>query len=338
MTLANDLGLSVRILSLGAAIHTLHTPDRDGRSADVVLGFDTAAQYAANREYFGVTLGRYANRIANGRFALDGKHYQLATNDGRNALHGGWGGFSRALWTIADVRSGAHAGAGAGVTMTLVSPHGDDGYPGRLAVTASFDLIERRLEMRYRATADRPTIVNLSNHTYFNLTGSGGADHVLGHVLTIPADDFLPIDDSGIPTGEWRAVEGSAFDFRRPVPIGRRIRDVQDAQIRIGKGYDHCWAIRREPGMPPVRMAQVWEPESGRALEVASTQPGLQFYTGNFLDGSPGKGGIAYGPAAGFSLEPQLFPDTPNQPALGSARLDPGGLYEHTLIYRFGVP
>jgi aldose 1-epimerase len=334
ITLSNSAGLTVRILSLGATVQSLLAPDAHGTCADIALGLPSAAQYQVNRENFGVTLGRYANRIADGRFTLEGVTYQLATNDGPNCLHGGTRGFGRVLWTVAELKRGASAG----VTLTLDSPDGDDGFPGALAVSADFALIDSRLEIHYRATASAPTIVNLSNHTYFNLGGEGSGRGILGHRLTIPAAAYLPVDSTSIPTGEVRPVAGTPFDFHRATPVGRSLRDGRDPQIVIGKGYDHCWVLSDSAVAEPRLVATMYDPDSGRLLEVLSTQPGLQFYSGNWLDGSTvGKSGRTYRQSDGFSLEPQRFPDTPNQPDLGSARLLPGEVYENRIVYRFSA-
>jgi aldose 1-epimerase len=334
ITLTNSSGFTVRILSLGATVQSILAPDARGACADVALGLAGAAEYQKNREYFGVTLGRYANRIANGRFSLDGRSYQLATNDGPNCLHGGIGGFGRALWTVASLKRGASAG----VTLTLDSPDGDDGFPGALRVSAAFELVDHRLEIHYRATTDAPTIVNLSNHTYFNLGGEDSERGIERHRLTIPADAYLPVDSTSIPTGELRPVGGTPFDFRSPMPVGRHLRDGRDTQLRIGRGYDHCWVVGESTVAEPKLVACMADPDSGRMLEVFSSQPGLQFYSGNSLDGSAvGKSGRAYRQGDGFALEPQRFPDTPNQPLFGSARLLPRDVYEHRIIYRFSA-
>jgi aldose 1-epimerase len=332
--LTHKSGISVRVLTLGAALQSIIAPDRHGNRVDIALGYASAAGYLRNPDYFGVTLGRYANRIARGRFVLDGKTYQLATNDGPNALHGGIAGFSRALWTV----EGIHRGESASVALSLVSPDGDDGYPGNLTVTATFELNYNQIVIDYRATASAPTIVNLSNHTYFNLGGEAGDDDILGHRLTIPADAFLPVDASLIPTGEIRGVGGTAFDFREATPIGRHIRNGGEEQLTVGNGYDHNWVLSRSRSTEPRLVAHVHHPPSGRVLEVLSTQPGLQLYTGNFLDGtSIGKSGRRYRRSQGMALEPQLFPDTPNRPAFGSARLAPGEVYENRIIYRLSA-
>ena len=259
----------------------------------------------------------------------------MATNNGPNSLHGGLRGFDKVLWKVDRASRGASAAA----TFSYVSPDGDEGYPGALTVTATYRLNEsNEISIEYRATADKPTIVNITNHSYFNLAGEGSADGVMGHLLTLPAAQYTPVDATLIPTGEFRSVEGTAFDFRRAKAIGRDIRSGRDEQILFGKGYDHNWVISRQPVQAPRLVARVEEPVSGRALEILSNQPGIQFYSGNFLDGTVvGKSGRSYRQGDAFVLEPQLFPDTPNRPAFGSARLQPGVTYVNQIIYRFSV-
>jgi aldose 1-epimerase len=335
ITLTNKHGVTVRIIALGASVQSLTVPDRNGKPADVVLGYANLADYLAKPQYFGSTVGRFANRIAKGRFVLDGKSYQLATNNGPNSLHGGLRGFDKVLWKV----DGVSRGASAAVTFSYASPDGDEGYPGTLTVAATYRLNEdNEISIEYRATTDKPTLVNITNHSYFNLAGEGSADGVMHHLMTIPAAQFTPVDSTLIPTGEFRSVEGTPFDFRHAKAIGRDIRSGREEQILYGKGYDHNWVIGREPAQAPRLVARVEEPESGRVLEVLSNQPGIQFYSGNFLDGTVvGKSGRAYRQGDAFVLEPQLFPDTPNQPVFGSARLQPGVTYLNQIIYRFSV-
>ena len=335
ITLTNEHGVTVRLIALGAGIQSLMVPDRNGKPADVVLGHANLADYLAKPQYFGATVGRFANRLAKGRFVLDGKSHQLAANDGPNSLHGGVRGFDKVLWKVDRVSRGL----GAAVTFSYVSPDGEEGYPGNLTVAATYRLNEdNEVSIEYRATADEPTIVNITNHSYFNLAGEGSADSVMRHLLTLPAAQFTPVDSTLIPTGEFRPVEGTAFDFRRAKTIGRDIRDGRDEQILFGKGYDHNWVIGRETVQTPRLVARVEEPVSGRVLEVLSNQPGVQFYSGNFLDGTvAGKSGRSYRQGDAFTLEPQLFPDTPNRPAFGSARLQPGAAYVNQIIYRFSA-
>lgn len=334
VTLRNNHGAAARIITLGASLQSLTLPDRHGTMADVVLGYPDAATYITKPQYFGATVGRFANRIAKGRFTLDGKSYQLPTNDGPNSLHGGSKGFDKVLWTITRVTGGAAPS----VTMRYVSPDGDQGYPGTLTVDATYTFDDRnQLTIDYRATTDAPTIVNISNHTYWNLGGEGSGS-VLDDVLTIPADHFTPVDATLIPTGEFRAVSGTDYDFRRGKPIGRDIRDGTEPQLLQGRGYDMNWVISRSRAEKARLVARVVDPHSGRVLSLYSAQPGLQFYSGNFLDGtSVGKAGRIYRQGDAFVLEPQIFPDTPNQPVFGSARLDPGQTYDNRIVYRFSV-
>ncbi|AND70229.1 aldose 1-epimerase [Dyella thiooxydans] len=334
VTLRNDHGVTARVITLGASLQSLTLPDRHGKMADVVLGYPEASTYITQPQYFGATVGRFANRIAKGRFTLDGKHYQLPINDGPNSLHGGTRGFDKVLWTITRVSKGPAPS----VTLRYVSPNGDQGYPGTLTVDATYTLDDsNQLTIDYRATTDAPTIANISNHTYWNLGGEGSGS-VLDDVLTIPADHFTPVDATLIPTGEFRAVAGTDYDFRQGKPIGRDIRDGKEPQLLQGRGYDMNWVISRHKADKARVVARVADPHSGRVLSLYSAQPGLQFYSGNFLDGtSVGKSGRIYRQGDAFVLEPQIFPDTPNQPAFGSARLDPGQTYDNRIVYRFSV-
>ena len=332
--LSNVAGLSARIMTLGASIQALNVPDRNGQVADIVLGHATADEYLAKPQYFGATVGRYANRIARGRFRLNAREHSLETNDGPNHLHGGHHGLDKRLWKIESVSSEG----GASTVLSLLSADGDGGYPGALNVTAAFTLTEQNeLIVEYRAVTDRPTIVNISGHSYFNLGGEASAADVLGHLVTLNADAFTPVDATLIPTGERRAVAGTPFDFRAPTPIGRMIRDGRDEQIRIARGYDHNFILNGADGKLR-SAARVEDPESGRVLDVLTTAPGIQFYSGNFLDGtSVGKGGRVYRQGDGLCLEPQTFPDAPNRADFPSARLDPGQEYVNTIVYRFSV-
>jgi aldose 1-epimerase len=333
LTLANAGGMRVTILSYGAALQSVIVPDRAGRFADVALGHATLGPYIEQPQYIGSTCGRVANRIACGRFTLDGIDHRVPVNNGANSLHGGAVGFDKSFWDVADTGEDF-------VLLRLVSPDGDQGFPGTLTVHARYSLDEaNRLAIDYEARTDRTTVVNLTGHAYWNLAGEGAPEGAMGHLLTIPAEHFLPTDAGAIPTGEFRPVGGTAFDFRQPTPIGARVRDVADDQIRIGKGYDHNWVIAREVAAAPRLLARVEEPESGRVLEVWSDQPGLQFYSGNFLDGtSAGKSGRLYRQGDAIVLEPQMFPDTPNRPEFGSVRLDPGATYRNRIEYRFPAP
>ena len=326
-------GVSARIITLGATLQAFNVPDRNGKTADIELGYDTAADYVTHPNFWGQTIGRYANRIAGGRFTLDGKAYQLSLNDKTNSLHGGTEGFDKRNWRITALRQG---GGTASVTMTLVSPAGDQGYPGTLTATATYTLDDHgSLTIDYGATANAPTIVNMTNHAIFNLGGEGAPTGILRHRLFIPASRYTPVNAALIPTGELKPVAGSVFDFTRGRVIGEGIRDGRDPQIVAGRGYDHNFAIDAGKTAAPKLMARLEDPASGRTLEVLSDQPGVQVYTGNFLDGTLiGKGGHVYRMGDGIALEPQLFPDTPNQPAFGSARLDPGQTYRHRMIFR----
>lgn len=332
IVLSNGHGVSARILAYGATLQQFIAPDRKGRPADIVLGLPDAGAYEAHETYFGVTVGRVANRIAGGTFTLDGKRYQLPLNDRVNSLHGGPNGFDRQLWTVAKVTSGKLASA----VFTHVSPDGDSGYPGELHVTVTYSLDEAgNLQIAYDATTDKPTIVAMTNHALFNLAGEGGARDAMGERLTIPAAHYTPVDKALIPTGELRAVAGSPFDFRKPRVIGQALRDGSDAQIVIAHGYDHNFAIDQGLTATPKPLARLEDPVSGRVLDVLSTEPGVQFYTGNFLDGTVlGKHRHLYRMGDGVALEPQKFPDTANQSAFGSVRVDPAHPYHHVMIYR----
>jgi aldose 1-epimerase len=330
--LSNSAGMSVRIIALGAAIQSLNVPDRAGVPADVVLGYDSVRDYVAKPLYFGTTVGRFANRIARGKFTLDGREYTLETNDGPNHLHGGLHGLDKVLWKIDDVISGPPAR----VMLRYVSPDGAGGYPGTLTVKATYLLNEQGLAVEYHAWTDKPTIVNITNHAIFNLAGKGD---VLGHRLMLSADSYTPVDATLIPTGELRSVAGTPFDFRQARAIGELIRDGHDEQLRFGRGYDHNFVISGEPSPMGMRfVARLEDPVSGRVMEVLTSAPGVQFYSGNFLDGTVvGKGGRVYRQGDGLALEPQVFPDAPNHPAFPSARLDPGQQYVNRMAFRFSV-
>lgn len=316
-------------MTLGATLMSLSVPDRAGRLANVLLGFDAPERYATNRAYLGAMIGRYANRIANGRFTLDGKSYQLPCNDGGNSLHGGIRGFDKQLWGVAGQRgTGTQA-----VTMRYVSRSGEEGYPGELLACVSYRLTDQNvLTVAYQATASAPTPVNLTNHAYFNLSGDFERD-ILDHVLSIEADRFTPVDSHLIPTGEQRPVADTALDFRKPLVVGARI-GAADAQLRLAGGYDHNWVLRDACAGASMPAATLVEPNSGRVLTVSTTQPGLQFYTGNFLDGGPATG---FGYRTGLCLETQHFPDSPNQPSFPSTILRPGQTYSHRTQFAFGV-
>lgn len=335
ITLTNGHGMRATILSYGAILQSLAVPDRAGKSEDVTLGYNDMQGYLVAPNYFGASVGRYANRIKNGTFAIDGKTYTLAKNNGPNALHGGLKGFDKRLWTVEKVTSGDTAS----VTLRYIAADGEEGYPGQLTVTATYALNEKNeLSVEYTATTTKPTIVNITNHSFFNLAGEASQRSIYDNVVTIPAETTTPVDKTLIPTGQLRPVEGTPFDFRKPTVIGTRIRDGRDPQIVFGQGYDENFVIAKTVLAQPVLHARVEDPSSGRVMEILSNQPGVQFYTGNFLDGTAiGKSNHAYRQGDGLALEPQVFPDTPNQPALGSARLNPGQTYRNVIVYRFST-
>ena len=336
VVLTGTNGVSARIMTLGATLQSFSGPDRSGHIADVTLGYDDSASYIARPNYWGQTIGRYANRIAGGRFSLDGKTYQLTQNDKANSLHGGTVGFDKRVWQIVDV---SDTGGVAKVALRLVSPAGDQGYPGTLTVTTTYTLDDRgSLAIDYVANTDAPTIVNLTNHALFNLAGEGAPGGVLTHRLTIPARRYTPVNADLIPTGKLKDVVGTPFDFTRGRVLDEVVRDGRDPQIILGRGIDHNYAIDSGKTAEPKLLARLEDLRSGRVLEVLSDQPGLQVYTGNFLDGTlVGKSGHVYRMGDGIALEPQLFPDTPNQPAFGSARVDPVRPYHHHMIYRLSI-
>jgi aldose 1-epimerase len=328
-TLTNANGVQVVISSLGAAIHSIRTPDREGRAADVVLGFDTLDEWVTNPPFFGVIVGRYANRIAGGRFTLDGATYTLATNNGPNHLHGGTRGFDKVVWRAEPLAEAD----GDAVRFTYVSADGEEGYPGRLTTSVLYTLTAgNELRLDYSASSDKATVVNLSNHAYFNLAGKGT---VLDHELQINADRYTPVNATLIPTGELAPVEGTPFDFRQATAIGARIA-ANHEQIRIGGGYDHNFVLNGAPG--ELRLAaRAFDPSSGRMLEVQTTEPGVQLYSGNFGSPITGRGGESYPRHGGFCLETQHFPDSPNHPSFPSTVLRPGETFESTTVFRFGV-
>ena len=328
-TLRNANGVEVVLSSLGAAIHSIRTPDRGGRTADVVLGFDTFDEWTANPPFFGVIVGRYANRIAGGRFSLDGAAYTLATNDGPNHLHGGPRGFDKRVWQAEPL--GAESSNA--VRFTYKSPDGEEGYPGTLAVSVVYALTpDNALRLDYTATTDKATVVNLSNHAYFNLAGAGT---VLDQQLQIHADRYTPVDASLIPTGELASVDGTPFDFRELTAIGARIA-ADHPQIRIGGGYDHNFVLNGASGQLR-SAARAVDPASGRTLDVQTTEPGVQLYSGNFGSPIAGRHGEAYPRHGAFCLETQHFPDSPNQPAFPSTVLRPGETFHSTTVFTFGV-
>ena len=336
-TLTNAHGVKATITTYGGTLTSLLVPDRNGRFGDVVLGFDdlggyTSPTYLREGPYFGALIGRYGNRIAGGLFTLDGKQYTLATNNGPNHLHGGQRGFDKVLWqaTPGTAEDGSQT-----LTLSYLSKDGEEGYPGNLRVQVVYTLTaDDALRLDYTATTDKATPVNLTNHSYFNLN-HGQAANALSHVLTINADRFTVVNDQLIPTGELRPVQGTPMDFRQPHAIGERIRQVPGA---APGGYDHNWVLADRQRPTPQPAVSVYEPESGRTMEVLTDQPGVQFYSGNFLRGNlTGKGGTVYGQHYGFCLETQHFPDSPNQPKFPSTILRPGQTLQSTTIYKFGV-
>jgi aldose 1-epimerase len=329
-TLVNLSGLEARIMTYGGTLVSLRTPDREGALADVVLGFDELSPHLGEHPYFGCLVGRYANRIAGGSFRLNDKRHQLARNDGCNHLHGGINGFSKVLW---EARARISA-TGPQLALSYESPAGEEGYPGNLIVEVIYTLSDgNELGLHYSATTDADTVLNLTNHAYFNLAGSGT---VLDQVVRLAADHFLPVDETLIPLGERRAVLGTPFDFTRPETIGSRIH-ADEPQLRFAGGYDHCWVLNKMNGKCALA-AELQDPQSGRMLSVFTTQPGMQVYTGNFLDGSiRGKAERAYERHSGLCLETQHFPDSPNQPTFPTTILKRGEHYRETTVYRFAV-
>jgi len=331
-TLANAKGAQARILTYGGIVQSLKVPDKTGNYADVVLGFDNLQGYLDKSPYFGALIGRYGNRIGGAKFTLEGQTYTLATNNNGNTLHGGLKGFDKVVWA-AEPSLGVD---GPALTLTYLSKDGEEGFPGNLKVTAVYTLTESNvLRIEFTATTDKPTVVNLTHHSYFNLAGQGNGK-ILGHILCINADNTTPVDAGLIPTGEIKPVDGTPFDFRTPTRIGDRINNP-DPVLQYGPGYDHNWVVNNPPGQFGLQ-ARVVEPVSGRTLEVWSDQPGLQFYAGNFLDGTiTGKEGKVYTHRSAFCLEPQHFPDSPNKPNFPSVELKPGETYRCVIAYKFGV-
>jgi aldose 1-epimerase len=335
VTLTNGHGVRARIITYGATLQALEVPDRNGHSADVALGYDDLAGYVDKPNYFGATIGRYANRIAGALFSLDGKHFQLSVNDKPNSLHGGVKGFDKRVWKILKLQDGPTAT----VSLGLTSAAGDQGYPGTLTVTTTYSLDEAgNLGIDYSAVTDAPTVVNLTNHSIFNLAGEGSADGLQGQRLTVPASHYTPVDAALIPTGELRPVAGTVFDFTHARVINEGIRDGHDPQVIAGRGYDHNFALDAGLTRELKLAARLEDPRSGRVLEVWTTEPGLQVYTGNFLNGTlVGKQGHLYRMGDGIALEPQMFPNAPNQPSFASTRLDPGSTYHHRMSFRIGI-
>jgi aldose 1-epimerase len=332
-TLKNNAGMEAKITNYGGIVVSLRVPDRSGTVDDVVLGYDSLAGYLKETPYFGALIGRYGNRIKNGAFTLDGREYVLATNNGANHLHGGVKGFDKVVWNA----EAAQSKDGPSLVLTYVSKDGEEGYPGTLSVKAVYTLTEsNELVVEFAATTDKPTIVNLTHHSYFNLAGANGPATILDHALMIDADRYTPVDSTLIPTGELEDVTGTPMDFRTPVAIGARIQD-NDVQLKRGGGYDHNWVLNGY-GKGVRVIARVTEERTGRILEVRSAEPGLQFYSGNFLDGTLiGKYGRKYVHRYGFCLEPQHYPDSPNQPGFPSVVLKPGETYNNRIVYAFSA-
>ena len=327
-TLSNSHGMKARISNFGALLVSLKAPDRAGRLADVVLGFDTFEEYYRAKRFYGATVGRFANRIAHGRFTLDGATYTLAKNSGENSIHGGARGFNKVLWREVSASPSA-------VELAYRSKDGEEGFPGNLDVRVKFTVTEaNELRIDYSAGTDKPTVINLTNHSFFNLSGEGNGD-VLKYVVTIDADRFTPVNAGLIPTGELKSVAGTPFDFRKPTAIGAHIHD-DDPQLKIAKGYDHNYVLNHKPGELAFA-ARATDPESGRTLTVSTTEPGLQFYTANNLDGAGGgKGGHVYRPYSAVCFETQHFPDSPNQPSFPTTVLRPGQKFRSTTVFGFG--
>jgi len=331
-TLVNENGVEMKVTNYGGIITELKVPDKNGEPGDVVLGFDNLEDYIESNPFFGALVGRYGNRIAEGKFTLDGQEYTLVQNNGPNHLHGGTKGFDKKVWKAEP----AETEEGPQLKLSYLSEHMEEGYPGNLDVEVTYTLTnDDAVRIDYKATTDQKTIVNLTNHSYFNLSNEPGSK-ILDHEVMLNAEQFVPVDETLIPTGELQDVEGTPMDFTEPTAIGTRI-DTDHEQTQFGKGYDHTWVINGTPG--ELRLgATVYEPNSGRFMEMLTTEPGVQFYTGNFLDGKhTGKGETVYGHRTGFCLETQHYPDSPNQPNFPSVELNPGETYETTTVYKFSV-
>jgi aldose 1-epimerase len=332
-TLRNAQGAEADIMTYGGIVQSLKMPDRNGNFGDIVLGYDDLAGYIKETPYFGALVGRYGNRIGKAKFTLEGNTYTLATNNGPNSLHGGLKGFDKVVWKVVKAEVGP---TGPRLELNYLSKDGEEGFPGNLNVTATYTLTDdNELRLAFKATTDKPTVVNLTHHSYFNLRGQGNGD-ILGHEVYMNADKTTPVDKELITTGAFASVAGTPFDFRKPTTIGARINDP-DPVLQYGPGYDHNWVINKPPGELGLQ-ARVYEPTTGRVMEVLSDEPGLQFYAGNFLDGSiKGKGGVAYQIHTGFCMEPQHYPDSPNKPQFPTTELKPGQTYKNVIIYKFSV-
>ncbi len=332
-TLKNANGIEVKITNYGGIVTSVKVPDKNGEPGDIALGYDNLQDYIDNNPYFGALIGRYGNRIGNAAFVLNGKKFTLAKNDGDNSLHGGVKGFDKVLWDAAPVSDEESQS----LKLTYKSRDGEEGFPGNLDVTVVYTLTnDNSFRIDYTATTDKPTVVNLTNHTYWNLAGEGSGD-VLRHQLMLNASAFTPVGPGLITTGEFWSVENTPMDFTKPVAIGERI-EADYEQLKLGGGYDHNWVLNVYDQEEPVLAATVYEPESGRFMEIHTTEPGIQFYSGNFLDGSiTGKSGRAYGARSAFCLETQHYPDSPNRPEFPSVVLNPGETYKTTTIHKFSV-
>ena len=333
-TMTNAKGIAISIMTYGATVTSIKTPDRNGKFADIALGFDSIDGYLGKIPYFGAVVGRYGNRIAKGRFKLDGHDYKLAINNGPNSLHGGLKGFDKVVWTARD----ASTATTPAVELTYLSRDGEEGYPGNLTVKVTYTLNDaNEVQIDYSATTDKTTVTNITNHTYFNLAGAGSGD-ILAHQVMLNASLFTPVDAGLIPTGELKPVGLTPFDFTKPMAIGARIDQAGDQQLKFGLGYDHNWVLAKVNAGELSPAAEVIDPASGRLLRVATTQPGVQFYTGNFLDGTIiGKGGKAYGKRSGLCLETQHFPDSPNRPSFPSTTLKPGETMTSRTVWQFSA-
>jgi aldose 1-epimerase len=328
--LANKSGAILKVLNFGAVVTSLTMPDRNGKYEDVVLGYDSLQGYIHSTNYFGTIVGRYGNRIGKGQFTLEGKKYQLTVNDGANHLHGGRIGFSKKLWTAKTVRNSA----GPSLRLTYISQDGEEGYPGTVTLSVTYTLTDKNeLRIVYEGTTDKTTIFNPTHHSYFNLSGSFN-NTILDHLLTIEADSFTPVDKGLITTGKFMDVSNTPMDFRTPTAIGARIND-QFEQLIFGKGYDHNWVIRNYSKGKVRKAVELYEPKSGRLMTVYTDQPGIQFYSGNFLDGTAKGKGVSYQRRTGLCLEAQCYPDSPNKPEFPSVTLKPGEVYHQTTIYQF---